>query len=588
MKSTKNKLYTAILASLLATSVTACGGSGSSDPTPEIKTVTANLEINSNTYRNNLFCYNQATADEKICNIRMFQVMVEAFQDGDESINYNIGYGPSNHKGDLQGIIDSLGYIQGLGMNAIWLTPVFQSTDLATPTKELDATGYFGEDYYKVDPHFGNTDKLKELVDAAHERGIYVFLDGVFGHFKGTINTLSPTNKQIVTRGTCTYYNSDTSRTYEKEVCNENATECSTKCSDFGDDSTLNFYKELAAHYITEYKIDGWRLDQAYQVPVSDWKEIREAVEAAAAVTTYQDQHGESVHPLGYMVGEVWGSEDGIKTYGYGSDTTQGLKSNFDFNTRYGIVQALAVEEYGNYNHSGVTIQNKLKAAENTYPDFAVPNYFLTNHDVVRFGDLIQRAKKKKAISSENYFKRYKVAHAAVTAMSGPITLYYGDEWGQEVQGFDVKVDDEKCSPKVCDDHVSRSTGKISDFNPDQENLKNFVTNMMKLRAEVKAISMGSLTDIGTDKNLFAVKKTYGDSEVLVVLNVQENVKVEAEFDASIFNDAEAQTNVAVFSSEDSSEDPIRDPVIVYPEGTSYKVTLEPLSAVLIYVPQQN
>ena len=342
MKSKKNKLYTAILASLLATSVTACGGGGGggSDPTPEIKTVTANLEINTNTYRNNLFCYNEATADEKICNIRMFQVMVEAFQNGDDSINYNVGWGPSNHKGDLQGVIDSLDYIQGLGMNAIWLTPVFQSAGLATPTTKLDATGYFGEDYYKVDPHFGNTDKLKELVDAAHERGIYVFLDGVFGHFKSTINTLSPTNKEIVTTDTCqslggTYSAGDDS-----------------KCSDFGDGSTLDFYKELAAHYITEYKIDGWRLDQAYQVPVSDWKKIREAVEAAAAATTYQDQNGESVHPLGYMVGEVWGSENDIKTYGYGSDTTQGLKSNFDFNTRYGIVQALAVEESGASNHS--------------------------------------------------------------------------------------------------------------------------------------------------------------------------------------------------------------------------------------------
>jgi glycosidase len=578
MKSKKNKVYTAILASLLATSVTACGGGGGGDPTPEIKTVTANLEINSNTYRNNLFCYNPDTAKEDICNIRMFQIMVEAFQNGDNSINYDTGWAPSDHKGDLEGIIESLDYIKGLGMNAIWLTPVFQSADLATPTNKYDATGYFCEDYYKVDPHFGNTDKLKELVNAAHEKGIYVFLDGVFGHFKETINTLSPTNKRIVTTTeACQYLDgSGAPRTPN------------SKCSDFGDDSTLDFYKELAAHYITEYKIDGWRLDQAYQVPVSAWKEIREAVEAAAAVTTYQNQHGESVHPLGYMVGEVWGSEDQIKTYGYGSDTTQGLKSNFDFNTRYGIVQALAVEEYGKYNHSGVTIQNKLKAAENTYPDFAVPNYFLTNHDVVRFGDLIQRAKKLKAIYSENYFKRYKVAHAAVTAMSGPVTLYYGDEWGQEVPGFDVKVENNCGLNNLCDDHVSRSTGQIKDFNSDQDNLKNFVTNMMKLRAEVKAISMGSLTDIGTDKNLFAVKKTYGDSEVLVVLNVQENVKVEAEFDASIFNDAEARTNVAVFSSEDSSEDPIRDPVIVYPEGTSYKVTLEPLSAVLIYVPQQN
>lgn len=53
--------------------------------------------------------------------------MVESFVDGDKQVGHGTGYGTSHHKGDLQGIIDSLDYIQSLGVNAIWLTPIFES-----------------------------------------------------------------------------------------------------------------------------------------------------------------------------------------------------------------------------------------------------------------------------------------------------------------------------------------------------------------------------------------------------------------------------------------------------------------------------
>ena len=49
----------------------------------------------------------------------------------------------------------------------------------------LQATGYFANDYFSIDPHFGTEDDLRELVAKAHERGLYVFLDGVFGHHGG-------------------------------------------------------------------------------------------------------------------------------------------------------------------------------------------------------------------------------------------------------------------------------------------------------------------------------------------------------------------------------------------------------------------
>lgn len=574
MKSTKTKLCTAILATILATSFTACGGGGSSGGSddPTVITVSKTLSEN-NIYSNKLFCYNPSTADEDICNIRMYQIMVEAFNNGDDSINYGVGYGTSNHKGDIQGVIDELDYIKGLGINAIWLTPVFQSADNGEPVTALDATGYFGEDYFKVDPRFGNEDVLHTLVDEAHARGMYVFLDGVFGHFKDTINKQSPAMVQLVTTDTCQGMGS----TYPAGN--------GTLCADHSQEATLEFYKEVATHYITEYKIDGWRLDQAYQVPVANWKDIREAVEDAAKTVTYQ-RDGQDVNPLGYMVGEIWSGEQEIKDYGYGSNTTPGLKSNFDFNTRYGIVQALAVEESGASNHSATFIRDKLKTAESVYPEIATPNYFLGNHDLVRFGDLIQRAQKLGALKKQNYFKRYKMAHSVIATLSGPVTLYYGDEWGQEVPNFDVKKVDSKgnCNAmNYCDDHVARVNGQFDGFNADQENLKSFVTKLMALRANSKAISMGKMIDLGTDENVFVVKKTYGDSDVLVLINIQDNKQVDIDFDASLFSDAAAENSVSVLTSENFDE-----PETLLPEGTTYKLSLEPLTAAIVFIPPSN
>src|ERR1700759_3989077 len=85
------------------------------------------------------------------CDLRMYEIMVESFVDGDPTRNYNAGYGTSHHKGDLRGIINSLDYIKSTGMNAIWMTPIFDShageayqgggTNL-----NLDATGYYTRD----------------------------------------------------------------------------------------------------------------------------------------------------------------------------------------------------------------------------------------------------------------------------------------------------------------------------------------------------------------------------------------------------------------------------------------------------------
>jgi cyclomaltodextrinase len=75
--------------------------------------------------------------------------------------------------GDLLGIAEHLDHIQSLGVNALYLTPVFQSASNHR---------YHTYDYLKVDPLLGGDDALRELLESAHARGVRVILDGVFNH----------------------------------------------------------------------------------------------------------------------------------------------------------------------------------------------------------------------------------------------------------------------------------------------------------------------------------------------------------------------------------------------------------------------
>jgi len=75
--------------------------------------------------------------------------------------------------GDLRGIAEHLDYLEDLGINAIYLTPIFQSASNHR---------YHTYDYLAVDPLLGGNDALRELLDSAHDRAMRVVLDGVFNH----------------------------------------------------------------------------------------------------------------------------------------------------------------------------------------------------------------------------------------------------------------------------------------------------------------------------------------------------------------------------------------------------------------------
>jgi Glycosidases len=535
---------------LAAVLTSACGGGGGSSggDTPVTPTTyTKTVDTATGTADSRLACYKGNGAGDAACQLRMYQVMVEAFANGDDSINYGVGYGPSDHKGDLQGIINSLDYIKGLGVNAIWLTPVFNSCGDSVTDKKLAATGYYACDYFNVDPFFGTNAKLKELVDTAHAKGLYVFLDGVFGHAITSTLPVAPISGVRPTMKTAT-----TGYTVDYTQAN-----------------SVTFFTEVATHYIKNYGIDGWRLDQSYQVPVDTWNTIRTAVEDAAAARAAA---GETWGTLGYMVGEDWDSQDNIATNTYGTVSVPGLKSAFDFPLRYGLVQALGVEESGTAGDA-----TKLFASwndGNVYPAFAMPNLMLGNHDLVRFGDLLQRGGLAD-VGDDAYWLRHKAAFSFMAANSGPITFYYGDEIGEQLDGFSTKNTTCGSGTAWCDDNASRTTGKIegvtSGFTPSarQTDLKSYLTSLMTLRAAHPALSNGQRTHIFSDANVYIDRKdnATADDRVLFVLNAK-TTPAEITLSATALGSADTAT---LTDLQDSS--------VLSSSGGNYTITVPALTA---------
>ena len=431
--------------------------------------------------------------------IRTYQIMVESFMDGKDG-GYTSGYGPSSHKGDIRGIINSLDYIKSLNVNAIWLTPIFASysTDI-----KLRPTGYFADDYFNVDPNFGTNDDFRELVNEAHKRGLYVFLDGVFGHHG--VSDIDGV-KNLTSQG---------SGGFKTEY-----------------PASLDFYKEVATYWIKNYEIDGWRLDQAYQLYQGKhnyWQEIREAIETTCSERkTAGNQWG----TLGYMVGEIWDWHDVIINTGYGNTNdihNIGLLSCFDFPTRYSLVKVLSTQEdtapSDATGQPASLLNDILNEISSKYPSYAKPNLFVTNHDTVRFGNLISRAPSLGYGPENNdYWLRHKAVFSFMTQYTGPITLYYGDEYGEYLQGYYKKGD-----LGYYDDHMSRSQGRIdgvnATLNSNELNLKNYVTGLMALRKNHMALSDGTRTSIIADDTIFANLKSYGNEKIVYVLNTSTNAK---------------------------------------------------------------
>lgn len=233
-----------------------------------------------------------------------YQIFPERFKNGDPT-NDPAGTLPWGSKrpgredffgGDLKGIIEELDYLKELGVNGIYLCPIFTS-----PSNHK----YDTVDYLEVDPHFGDKTLFQKLVQEAHKRDMKVMLDAVFNH----LGASSKQWQDVLTHGADSRY-ADWFHIHSFPVKYEPLPDSAELAENITYDTfsfvpnmpklnTANpevqdYLLGIALYWIKEFDIDGWRLDVANEVDHHFWKKFHEVV-----LTEKSDL---------YILGEIWHS----------------------------------------------------------------------------------------------------------------------------------------------------------------------------------------------------------------------------------------------------------------------------------------
>lgn len=132
-----------------------------------------------------------------------------------------------------------------------------------------------------------------------------------------------------------------------------------------------------------------------------------------------------------------------------------------------------------------------------------MPTMFVDNHDLVRLGNLLFRYGyvNESDVASTEYSRIHLLSFAFMGAYSGPITIYYGSEYGDYTKGFSTKLSSCGTGTQWCEDHVSRTQMKTSGFAPWQEDLRSNVKKIMDLRKANDALYNGQRFHIYSTAN---------------------------------------------------------------------------------------
>lgn len=190
-----------------------------------------------------------------------------------DAVTYQI-YPSSYNEGTLQGISDKMPYLQQLGVNVVYMTPVFES-----PSEHK----YNTSDYYKVDPVFGDMEGLKVLVSQAHRHGIKVILDAVFNHSGDRFFAF----KDVLAKGELSPYKDwffihsfPVTQTPVPNYETFAKAEAHMPKLNMDNPDTANYMIEVAKYWVRETGIDGWRLDVANEVNPRFWSRFRQELKS--------------------------------------------------------------------------------------------------------------------------------------------------------------------------------------------------------------------------------------------------------------------------------------------------------------------
>lgn len=338
---------------------------------------------------------------------RIYFLLTDRFAKGDEgaqtSGNSNLDY----HGGDFKGLISQLDYLQDLGINTIWITPIVDNMDITMADGRTGYHGYWTKSFEKIDEHLGTLADFENLIEAVHDRDMKLMVDVVLNHagysmngkvksdWTGTFPNASEIGAFML-NGTSMFRSIDTSG---DDVRSE-----SYELPDFltEDVTVRQQLVEWQTKWMTDYDIDYFRVDTVKNVDHETWQAFKNSV-----ITSNSDFK---------LIGEVFDYSVGTATQ---SDyhNAEEMDSLLDFNFK-NIAKSFA-EDFATLS----SVQTSLKARETLLDNNSALSLgqFLSSHDEDSFATRLTGDKQSKLMTA---------AALQITAAGQPV-IYYGEEVGQ-------------------------------------------------------------------------------------------------------------------------------------------------------------
>ncbi|KAK0448478.1 alpha-amylase [Desarmillaria tabescens] len=269
--------------------------------------------------------------------------------------------------GTWQGLINRLDYIQNMGFDAIWISPV--SANVEEETAYGDAYhGYWTRDLNTLNSKFGTPDDLKALSSALHDRNMYLMVDVVVNHYAApptntsdkipqsfNFTSLAPFTSENDFHPQC--FITDTSNQTEVEQCWLGDTSLPLLDIDTENPTNFEILRSWIADLVLEYNIDGLRISAARYIRQSFWRDFT----GASGV---------------FAMGEIL--SDNVS---YTSDYTQVLDAVLDYPTWFTLVEAFS-DAKGNFD----SLMRTVIESQGKYTSgLCMTGSFVENYDQPRF-----------------------------------------------------------------------------------------------------------------------------------------------------------------------------------------------------------
>lgn len=353
----------------------------------------------------------------------LYMVMPDRFACGDESINdvaalrNRVPVDRENpntrHGGDLKGIASHVGYLDSLGITAVWLNPVLEN-DMPGGSYH----GYATTDYYRVDPRFGSNATYSALVDTLHNHGIKTVMDMIFNHCgsghpwfgnRPSSDWFNFPDGYVQTNYRLSTITDPYSTDYDRRLTQDGWFVAEMPDLNQRNPHLMKYLVQNSIWWIEEAQIDGIRMDT---YPYADEKEMARWIDAVKA--EYPDFN---------IVGECWfGETAGEAFWQKGSPlaTDRNPDTNLPVVMDFPLMiksRDMAPFRAQTDPWNGLNVIYDHLALDYVYPDPMNVLRFLDNHDTERF-----------ILSQPDSLHQWKQALTVLLTIPGIPQLYYGTE----------------------------------------------------------------------------------------------------------------------------------------------------------------